>query len=461
MEGRFATDVLPALARYTSIECLSPAFDASWAERGEILRAGHLLRDWARSRPVPGLTAELLRHGERTPVLLVEVPATDPRRGTSTTLLYGHFDKQPPLGRWRDGLSPYSAVLEGDRLYGRGTADDGYSTFAALTAVEALEHAGGAHGRVVLLVEASEESGSPDLSAYLDLLSPRIADPSLVVCLDSSCPTYDRLWVTTSLRGNLVCELRVDVLDSGVHSGIAGGLVPSSFRVLRALLDRVEDPRTGEILVPELRSEVPERRRSEIASLASALGEGALGGFPTVDGLVLDGTGTTDRLGRVTWGPSLAVTGAEGIPSLPDAGNVLRPYTSVKLSIRLPPRTDPEEARRALHRTLTSDPPSGARVRVTWDAPAAGWDAPDNPSWLASALDEASLAGYGAPSGAAGLGGSIPFVSALGSRYPGTSVVVTGVLGPGSNAHGPDESLHVPAATSLTVAVAHLLALAP
>lgn len=458
---RFAADVLPALERYTSIECLSPAFDPAWSQRGEIARAAALLESWARERAIARLSAEVVELPGRTPVLLCEIPATDPARASSTTLLYGHFDKQPPLGAWRPGLAPFVAVREGDRLYGRGTADDGYATFAALTAVEALERAGAAHGRVVLLVESSEESGSPDLGQYLDALAPRLAGPSLVVCLDSSCVTYDRLWVTTSLRGNLVCEVRADVLGSGVHSGLAGGIVPSSFRVLRSLLDRVEDASTGALLLPELRAEVPGRRRAEIAELASEFGEAAAGSFPTVPGLELSGASAAERVELGTWAGSLAVTGAEGLPALRDGGNVVRPYTTLKLSIRLPPRADPEAARRAIERALTVDPPAGARVQVTFEAPASGWEAPELSPGLAAALEAASIAGFGVGSRSVGIGGSIPFVSELGARYRDAQFVVTGVLGPESNAHGPDEFLHLPCAESLTVAVASLLAGAP
>ncbi|HVC25281.1 MAG TPA: M20/M25/M40 family metallo-hydrolase [Acidimicrobiales bacterium] len=458
---RFARDALPALSAYTAIECLSPAFDDAWHERGEIARAAELLSAWTARRPIPGIAVEVVEIAGRTPVVLAEIPASDPERAGSTTLVYGHFDKQPPLGEWREGLAPFTAVREGDRLYGRGTADDGYATFAAMIAVEALESAGGSHGRIVLLAESSEESGSPDLETYLDELAGRLGEVSLVVCLDSSCITYDRLWITASLRGNLVCELRVDVLEEAVHSGLAGGIVPSSFRVLRQLLDRIEDASTGEILLPELRCDLPARRRTQIGEIATEFGDAAAGSFPTVPGLELAGTSASERVERGTWAAALALTGIGGVPSVRDGGNVLRPFTAAKLSIRLPPRCDPEAARRALEEALTRDPPEGARVSITWEAPAAGWDAPEPAPWLTRALDEASVAAYGAPSRAMGLGGSIPFMSSLATRYPRAELVATGVLGPASNAHGPNEFLHIPAAQSLTAAIAYLLSAAP
>jgi acetylornithine deacetylase/succinyl-diaminopimelate desuccinylase-like protein len=452
---------LVVLAEYTRIACLSPAFDPDWEAHGHLANAAELLRTWCESRSVPGAVVEVVRLPGRTPVLLAEIPATDPARADSTTLIYGHFDKQPPLGAWREGLHPFEPVLEGDRLYGRGTADDGYATFAAFAAFEALASIRAAHGRLVLLVESSEESGSPDLEAYLDALASRIGRPSLVVCLDSGCVTYDRLWVTTSLRGNLVSTVRVDVLEEGVHSGAAGGIVPSSFRLLRQLLGRLEDAGTGEILLPELRVEVPEHRAQEIAEVAEEFGDAAAGTFPTVPGLQLTGADAADRVTRGTWGPSLALTGIDGVPALREGGNVLRPYTTAKISLRLPPTCDPGVARRAVEAALVEEPPAGARVTVEWEEPAAGWDAPAPARWLEAVLEEASTAYFGAPPRSMGLGGSIPFMASLGARYPGTQFLATGVLGPESNAHGPNEFLHVPTARSVAAVVAHVLAVAP
>jgi len=457
----FEDEGLPTLCEYTSIPCLSPAFDPDWAEHGHLSRAAELLASWCRERPIPGAAVEVVQLVGRTPVLIVEVPATDPARTSSTTLLYGHLDKQPPFGPWREGLDPFTATRIGDRLYGRGTADDGYATFASVAAIEALEVTGTSHGRLVILIEASEESGSPDLEHYLEALAERIGTPSLVVCLDSGCVTYDRLWVTTSLRGNLVATVRVDVLDEGVHSGVAGGIVPSSFAVLRMLLDRLEDPSTGELLLDELVSEIPAHRRAEIAAVAEEHGDAAAGVFPSVPGLRLAGSTPARRVERGTWEASLAVTGMDGIPSVQEGGNVLRPSTTAKLSIRLPPNCDAESAARAVERALSTDVPWGAQVSVHMEEPSSGWDAPAPAPWLAEAVEQASIAYFGNPARSMGLGGTIPFMASLGLRYEGVQFLATGVLGPQSNAHGPNEFLDVPTAGSLAAVVAHVLALAP
>jgi acetylornithine deacetylase/succinyl-diaminopimelate desuccinylase-like protein len=436
--------VLPALSDYTRIPCLSPAFDPDWADRGAMVEAAELLRAWAQDQDA-GLTTEIVQLPGRTPVLLVENGGSgDP------ILIYGHMDKQPPLGQWRSGLSPFEPVREGDLLYGRGTADDGYSLFAAVTGLLAAE---GGRGRVTILIEASEESGSPDLSAYVAHLSDRIGRPRLVICLDSGGLSYDRLWLTSSLRGNLVVSVRVDVLTEGVHSGAAGGLVPSSFRILRRILSRIEDEATGEILLPELRGAgIPE-------SYATALTEVALEfpdlGLPSVDGLHLLGASPADRLIAKAWSAALEVTGAEGLPALRDGGNVLRPYTTAKFSLRLPPDVDAQLAADALISAITTD--EGAHITIDLETPANGWYSPPLDPDVTAALTRASVDRFGRPPGSFGEGGTIPFLADLQKSFPGTGIVALGVLGPHSNAHGPNEFLHIPMAKAVTYAVAELL----
>ena len=457
VDHQFETEVFPTLAAYTAIPCLSPAFDAAWESNGALLRAAALLGEWCARRPLASHRVEVLELEGRSPLLLVEVAATAPALADSTVLIYGHLDKQPPLGEWRQGLGPYVAVREGDRLYGRGTVDDGYAVFSAMTALEALERSGEPHGRVLVLIEASEESGSPDLNAHLDALGERLGAPLLLVCLDTGCLDYERLWLTSSLRGNVVASVRVDVLTHGLHSGLAGAVVPSSFRVLRQLLDRIEDPVTGEIVLDELHAEIPAHQRQALAALAADLGPAVDAGFPVVEGLRLDGKDPADRLVRQSWYPSLAVTGMDGIPAVADGGNVLRPSTTAKLSLRLPPTCDARAAADAIVRTLTADPPSGATVSVEIEAPCDGWTTTAPAPWLTAALEQASMAAFGRPPASCGEGGSIPFLADLGHRFPEVQFMATGVFGPACNAHAPNEFLHVPTAKAVTEAVADVV----
>lgn len=453
--------IVPALLDYIRIPNVSVAYDPDWAEAGHMDRATELLRQWCddRVRSLPGATVEVLELEGRTPLVIVDVPATPGAVSTGpddTVLLYGHLDKQPPFTGWRDGLGPWEPVIDGPRLYGRGGADDGYATFAALTAIEAVRAAGGEHGRCVVLIEASEESGSPDLPAHLAALGDRLGSPSLVIALDSWCGDWDRLWLTTSLRGLVDMVVEVEVLTEGVHSGSAGGVVPSSFRVLRAVLDRIEDASTGAVLVPELHVEVPEQRRRQIAETAPELGDFAAR-FPLAEGVRPERATTEELLTARTWSPAIEVVGIAGAPPPQAAGNVLRPSTSVKLSVRLPPTVDAGEAAGTLADRVGDDPPHGARVTVTPGTAEDGWHAPPEPHWLLDALDTASTAAFGGPHRALGEGGTIPFMGMLGRRFPAAHFVVTGVLGPGANAHGPNEFLHLPTARNVTTAVAHLL----
>jgi len=455
VDDRWDRDVLGPLQAYMRIPNVSPAFDPAWEAHGHMAAATELVRSWCEARPIDGLQVEVLELAGRTPVVLCEIPATEPALADDTVLLYGHLDKQPEMAGWRDGLGPWEPVIEGDLLYGRGGADDGYAVFSAFSAIEALRDAGGSHARLLVLVEASEESGSPDLPAHLDALGDRLGQVSLVVGLDSGAATYDRLWVTTSLRGVLMATVRVDVLEEGVHSGSAGGVVPSSFRILRRLLDRIEDADTGRVLLEELWSEVPPEREAQLAANAEQIVGGMA--FPWAGGTQPDHADAVDLLRARTWAPSIATIAVDGFPPADRAGNVLRPFTELMLSCRLAPTADPTAAAEALVRSLTADPPCGATVTVSVRGAEQGWNAPATAPWLQDAVDEASQAHWGQPSAAMGEGGTIPFMAMLGAQFPDAQFLITGVLGPGSNAHGPNEFLHLPMAHRITAAVSHVL----
>ena len=445
--------ILPTLIDYVRIPNKSPAFDPKWADHGHMDHAVDLAERWARAEAPAGAKVEVVRLAGRTPVLLVEIPGSAP----GNVLLYGHLDKQPEMVGWEEGLGPWEPVVRGDRLYGRGAADDGYALFASLAAISAVQQQGVAHPRCVVLIECSEESGSFDLAPYIEHLGERIGAPELVVCLDSGCGDYDRLWCTTSLRGLVLGTLNVEVLSEGVHSGDAGGVVPSSFRVARHLLARLEDSATGEILLSELAVPIPSDRREQAEQAADVLGREAFDRFPFVDQARPSHEEAVELVLNRTWRPALEIIGADGLPTLDAAGNVLRPATKLRFSVRLPPTVDAREAAKAVTQVLEADPPHGARVSARAGGQA-GWNAPVMADWLREALDEASLAWFGPPAVAMGEGGSIPFMGMLGERFPEAQFLITGVLGPGSNAHGPNEFLDLSTARRLTGSIAQILA---
>lgn len=454
IDETWSTSIVPTLEQYIRIPNQSPLFDPDWKKNGHMHRAVALARSWAESQGVAGLKLEVHELGDRTPVIFMEIDG-DP---SSTVLMYGHLDKQPAMTGWEPGLGPWTPVQRDGMLYGRGGADDGYAIFATITSIRALQKQGIPHSRIVVLIECCEESGSVDLPAYIDLLSDRIGTPRLVICLDSGCGNYDQLWMTTSLRGSIVGNLTVEVLGEGVHSGDASGIVPSSFRILRKILDRLEDATTGDILPEWLHVEVPETRMEEVKATARVLGDEIWNKFPFVPGMQPVTKDPIQALLNRTWRPMLAYTGQAGFPDLVQGGNVLRPKTSIKLSLRVPPSLDATHLEQRLKDLLESNPPYGARVTFETEKGGAGWEAPEIAPWLANSVERASQAYFGQGSMAFGEGGSIPFMGMLGETYPNAQFLITGVLGPHSNAHGPNEFLHVPYAMKLTACVAHVLA---
>ncbi|TAM85682.1 MAG: M20/M25/M40 family metallo-hydrolase [Candidimonas sp.] len=465
-ETAWDSSIVPELIDYIAIPAKSPAFDPDWVDHGFIERVVHNAVQWAVKQAVAGLKVEVVRLPGRTPVIFFDAPSTRGDNG-DTVLFYGHLDKQPEFTGWRSGFGPWTPRYEDGRLYGRGGADDGYAIYAAMTALAALDAQGVGRSRCVGIIETCEESGSYDLLPYVDALRPRLGNVALVVCLDSGAASYEQLWVTTSLRGLVSGTLEVRVLDEGVHSGDASGVVPSSFRILRQVLDRLEDSATGHLRSSGFHCNVPADRLAQVKQAARLLGDEVWASFPWSDGS--DGgpvrpmaADPEEALLNRHWRPMLSVTGADGLPPLASAGNVLRPRTALKLSLRLPPLVDAVAAGQALKVLLEADAPYNARVVFKPDEGAAnGWNAPESAAWLSDALDAASRQYFQAPCGYIGQGGTVPLMGLLKKGFPRSQFMVCGVLGPHSNAHGPNEFLHVPFGKRLTAAVAQTVAALP
>jgi acetylornithine deacetylase/succinyl-diaminopimelate desuccinylase-like protein len=445
--------IVPELIEYVRIPNKSPAFDKEWREHGYMDQVVARFADWTRRQSLPGMKLEVMQVDKRTPLIFIDLPGDS----DDCILLYGHLDKQPEMTGWRDGLGPWQPAVEGERLYGRGAADDGYAMFACLSAIGALNVAAAKRARCVVIIEACEESGSFDLPHHVERLGDRIGRPSLVIGLDSGCGNYDQLWCTTSLRGLAGGTLKVEMLTEGIHSG-ASGIVPDSFRIARRLLNRIEDEATGRVLVPECHVPIPPARVEEARTAAAILGDSIREEFPFVQGA----RPATDDLAELIlnrdWRPALSIIGADGLPTIGNAGNVLRPMTALKLSLRIPPGCDPKRANQSMKAILEKDPPHGAKVSFTSDWGAAGWNAPELAPWLGQSLEAASQRWFGKPTVYMGLGGTIPFMSMLGEKFPEAQFLITGVLGPHANAHGPNEFLDVPYARKLTCCVAEVIA---
>jgi acetylornithine deacetylase/succinyl-diaminopimelate desuccinylase-like protein len=447
------SSIIPVISEYIKIPNKSPHFDPDWEAHGYMEQAVQMLEAWAKQQPIEGMQVEIVRIEGRTPLLFIDIPGAS----DDIVLLYGHYDKQPEFSGWDEDLDPWKPVIKDGKLYGRGGADDGYALFGSLTAVRALQEQGIPHAHCVVLVEGCEESGSFDLPYYIDLLEARIGSPDLVVCLDAECGNYEQLWCTTSLRGNLTGTLRADVLTEGVHSGSASGVVPSSFRVLRKLLSRIEDEDSGKITLDALHVDIPEERVVQARKAAETLGDLTYRKYPWAVDDPSPSEPPAELLLNNTWRPTLSITGADGLPALVDAGNVQLPFNTLKLSFRLPPSLDADDAATSVAEALAADTPPLTRVAFKVESTMAGWDAPPVAGWLETSMNKASEAFFGKPSMYMGTGGTIPFMGMLGEKFPDAQFLITGLLGPKSNAHGPNEFLHIDTGKRVTACVAQVL----
>jgi len=447
------SEIVPTLVDYIKIPNKSPSFDPDWEKHGHMDKVLNLAANWTEKNKPVGSEMIIKKSPGRTPLLLLDIPGTK----EGNILMYGHLDKQPEMEGWNDDLGPWKPVIKDEKLYGRGGADDGYALFASIASINALKEQKIDHPRILVLIEFSEESGSPDLPHYMDLCSDIIGSPDLVICLDSGAGDYKRFWTTTSLRGLIGLKMKVSVLKEGVHSGGASGHVPSSFRIARSLLSRLEDEKTGEILLEELNTEIPNYRIEETKNLVSILGNEVVEEFPWKNGMKPSTDDNVEGVLRRTWRPALSIVGSDGMPSTANAGNVLRPYTTLQLSMRIPPRVDPKKAVDAIEKILKDDIPYGASIELEFEEAAEGWNAPESKTWLLDAIEKASKRYFNQMPCAIGEGGTIPFMAMLGKQFPEAQFVITGVLGPQSNAHGPNEFLHIPFAKNLTCCISSII----
>lgn len=450
-------ELISVLSKYITLPCKSPKFDPNWKNNGFMYGAIDLVCSWVHKQKIPGMNVECLHAENRTPLLLIDIPGSGSKQDDDYILIYGHLDKQPEFDGWADDLEPWKPVLRDGKLYGRGAADDGYAVFCALTAINLAVRDGRAYSPVRVILECCEESGSFDLPTYMDIIDQRYGSPDLVICLDSSAGNYDQLWVTNSLRGIIIANVSVTLLEEGVHSGIAGGIAASSFRILRGLLDRIEDPLSGEILISELNTEIAAHHRAEAEKVADILGDEIHQGIPFLPGVLPINASNTELILNNTLRPCVEVTGQQGLPDIVDAGYTIRPSIKVQLAFRVPPGVDVKQAIAAIRKQLAEQVPNNAKVSFELYSAEDGWASGKMPQWLDACLNTASNKYFGKDAVSYGMGGTIPFIDIIAKKYPDAHCLVTGVLGPHSNAHGPNEFLHIPTVKKLTCCVAEVI----
>jgi acetylornithine deacetylase/succinyl-diaminopimelate desuccinylase-like protein len=462
VDEKWSKDVMPTLCDFIRIPNQSPYFDSDWDNNGYMEQAIKLLMDWALGRKIKGFSLKIIKERNevsglmRTPIIFGVIEASVGYEEIGTTMAYAHADKQPPMDNWADGLDPYIPIIKDGKLYGRGGADDGYGMFSALVAIETLQECNLPHGRIVLLVEASEESGSPDLPFYLNLMKEEIGEPKLIICLDSGCGDYERFWLTTSLRGAFVGTLSVKVLNQGVHSGQGSGIVPSSFRIIRQLLDRIEDAETG-LVHKDFFVDIPSYRMEQTKQCVKLLGASIKDEYEWAGDTSPVSSENIELLLNQTWRPQLSYIGMDGMPSSSNAGNVMRTHTELTISMRVPPSLNADDAAAHFKKIVEADSPYDATVEFKLAKAGSGFDAPQMETWLSTAVEEASNEFFGNPSACMGGGGSIPFMKLLQDIYPSTQFCITGLLGPESNAHSVNEFMSISQALGVTKSIALIL----
>lgn len=445
-------EALPQLMAFGEIPNVSPAFDAEWEKHGHMMRAAEMLAEWVKSRNIAE-TVEIKRLPGRTPLLFIEIKG----ELEETVLMYGHMDKQPEMDGWREGLHPWKPVREGEYLYGRGLADDGYALFAAIGAVEGAKAQGAKLPRIVIIIEGSEESGSEDLPAYLEELKEAIGEPRAVVTLDSEGLGPECLALTRSLRGIINGYLTIKTLSAPLHSGLATGVVPSSSRILRILFSRIEDTETGRIINATVNPKIPETVRENFKKVADALGDTFLKAYELPQGLEPVANDVSELIERNLWEAGMEVTGFSGLPPPERAGNVFASELHLKLSFRIPPLVKAKDAAVELKKVFETKPPYDARITFTAKEMDNGWLGSPFSETGERAIGEAAQETYGLGPIETGIGASIPFIGMMAKKFPKADQIVVGLLSPSSRAHGPNENLHIPRAKNLTEWLARFL----
>ena len=452
----FESSIIPALSDYIKIDNLSPEYDPEWKTNGKLEKAAQHIIDWASKQNIKGLKAQILKEENRSPMVYIQIPATSDDI-KKTILLYAHFDKQPHMTGWREGLGPLKPVIQDGYLYGRGASDDGYASFTIVESIKAIQEQGGKHGKIFITIEGGEESGSPDLMYYLNKIAEDMGKPDFMICMDSGCIDYNTLWITTSLRGIAKVELTVEVLKESVHSGTGSGIAPDSFTIMRQLLDRLEDSKTSKV-VDDLQVQIPDYRIEDAKKLAEYQKEKIVEEHvKLLDGVKPLNDDYTEVILNNTWRAMLTVVGMTGFPPAEGAGNVLRAKTKCNISMRLPPTYDAKKAIEVLGDIHTKDKLLDAKITAHSSHFGNGFASKNFSEKVKNSFSASSKRLFGKDFYCFGEGGSIPFISELGKQYPECEILVTGVLGPNTNAHCPNEALNLKYTESMIVALAHLI----
>lgn len=459
IEKMFTYNILPNLMDFIRIPNLSPAYDYNWKTNGLLLKAANLIISYAKSLNIKNAEINLIQDKGYTPLIFIDIPSSR-ENDNRTVLFYAHFDKQPYGTGWDEDKEPTKPVIINGRLYGRGSADDGYASFSILTAIKACQEHNCPMPRICIIFEGAEESTDEDLTYYFDKLLPIIGENVIAfIPLDSGCSDYERLWITNSLRGVVDFDIKITSLDNDCHFGPeASGRVAENLFLLRKALDGVVDTTTGEILIDEFFvKEIPTSIEKEMDKEIEIVGDKFFDDIPLYDGVKPLKSDVKEAMINNRWKPSISILGVDNCPKIEDNGFGVSKSINVRLSMRLPPGINGNNAMNALKKVINNNSYFSAKFEFGYMSLAEGWCLSDISERTKNVLNKASLEYFGKEIVFKGAGGSIPFITYFQTKYPKADVICTGILGADSFEHGPNENLNIEACKKMILILCYFL----
>ena len=459
IEKMFTYNMIPNLMNFIRIPNLSPAYDYEWNTNGLLLKAANLIIAYAKSLEIKNAQINLIQDKGYSPLIFIEIPASRPN-DNRTVLLYAHFDKQPHGTGWDDDKGPTKPVIQNGRLYGRGSADDGYASFSMLTAIKACQEHNCPLPRICLIFEGAEESTDEHLTYYFNKLLPIIGENVIAfIPLDSGCADYDRLWITNSLRGVCDYEINIQTLDNNISFGPeASGRIAENLFILRKAIDAVMDTSTGDVKIEEFYvKDIPEEIQEEMDKEIEIVGEQFFKEIPLYEGVKPLKTDIKEAMINNRWKPTCSILGIDNCPKIEDNGFGVKKSITVKMSMRLPPGIDSHAALEALKKVVKENIYFDAKVKFLSAEVADGWKLTNFSEKTKNVLNKASKEYFGNELVFKGMGGSIPFITYFQTKYPNADVICTGILGADCFEHGPNENLHLEACKKMILVLCYFL----
>ena len=459
IEKMFTYNTLPNLMNFIRIPNLSPAFDNNWNTNGYLLKAANLIISFAKSLEIKNAEINLIQDQGYTPLIYIDIQSSR-KNDTRTVLFYSHFDKQPHGTGWDENKGPTKPVIENNRLFGRGSVDDGYASFSILTAIKACQDHNCPLPRIFCIFEGAEESTDEHLTYYFDKLMPIIGNNIIAfIPLDSGGSDYDRLWITNSLRGVLNLYLKIQTLDNNCNFGPeASGRIAENLFLLRKSLEGIFDTNTGEVKIDELHAkEIPKNIEEEMNKEIEIVGDKFFNGIPLYEGVQPLKTDVKEAMINLRWKPTCVISGIDNCPQIEENGFGVYKSINVRISMRIPPGINVANGIEAIKKAINNNIYFGAKISLERFGYADGWYLNKISDRTKNILKKASLEFFGNESIFKGVGGTIPFITYFQSKYPDTDIICTGICGDDSFEHGPNENLNLDACKKMILVLCYYI----